>query len=100
MQKDQPEMATKRKAERTLPELKRLDPANPPKVLLLGNGINVCYNKNSWEQLTEALRQEFGTQDVDVTAVPFPLKAIALTRNQLAKGAKFIKEKIMDQGVS
>ena len=58
-----------------------------PKVLLLGNGINKSFNRDSWDEMLKNIKEENITeQDLEIIKnLPYPLQAVAITKDQVDK---------------
>ena len=69
---------------------------NYPKVLFLGNGINQCFDMDSWEGVLKALKEHFHTKEYDPKEMPFPLQAILLSKNKVNEAAKIVAKNLVD----
>lgn len=76
MTKEKPEVSIKR----------------PPKVLLLGNGINRVYDFASWDELIKSIKtKELTEEEINaVNRAPYPLQPIILTEDNVGNKMKDI----------
>lgn len=67
------------------------DVYRPGKTLLLGNGINRAFSKNSWDDMLKsvATRNDFEPGKMNA---PMPLRAVILTDDKIDQAAKNLKE--------
>ena len=64
-----------------------MDNTTFPKVLLLGNGINRAFGMASWENLLDSISQG---KVLDLDNVPYPLRAVILTNDNVGNNMKEI----------
>ena len=68
-----------------------------PKVLLLGNGINKSFNRDSWDEMLKNIKEENITeQDLEIIKnLPYPLQAVAITKDQVDKKLEDFSEELV-----
>lgn len=79
----------------TLPTIKK---TYIPKVLLLGNGINKLFGKNSWDELlTEIISSHQSPDDVKkIKQLPYPLQAVVVTEDHLDEKLDELSKKYLE----
>lgn len=70
----------------------KLSAQYPPKILLLGNGINRAYNVPSWDELLKSIKvKELTAEEKEAfNKVPYPLQPIILTGDNIDNKIKDI----------
>ena len=70
---------------------------NPPKVLLLGNGIVRAFcNKQSCQDLITKIAEKFPKSEIPPEGLPFPFKVIAVSKNNEEQVKKELKDCFQD----
>ena len=74
-----------------------MDNTTFPKVLLLGNGINRAFGMSSWENLLGSISQG---ESLDLENVPYPLRAVILTNDNVGNNMKEIAPMLAEMRAS
>jgi hypothetical protein len=88
-----------------MPERKhsmKISTEKPPRILLLGNGINRAYDFTSWDGLIESLRTKELSEEEKraVKKVPYPLQPVIMTDDQIDQQMKEIADELSEQKAS
>ena len=66
-----------------------------PKVLLLGNGINICNGSQSWSEFLSSIRDEKSDLEIGKLKSPMPLQAILISNNKIGEKLKEQSKRLM-----
>ena len=68
---------------------------NFPKVLLLGNGINICNGCERWSDFLLIIRDKKFDMDVKTLKSPMPLQAVLISNNTIDEKLKEKSKKLL-----
>ena len=80
-----------------LPEIK---PETIPNVLIIGNGLNRCFAKDSWDEILKDVSKGkvcFSDDEIDqIKTMPYPLQAVVMTGDAVDEAAGKISDNLAD----